>query len=72
MCEQGVFTCVYAGWSTSNWSGAVSSGAPTSRCQQLGRLGSRAATGQPECLSPAAGGIQIVYIHFVLAGFYPD
>lgn len=32
------------------------------RCQQLGRLGSRAATGQPECLSPASGGLQKLHM----------
>jgi len=33
--------CVCKEVCTSSWSGAASSGAHTSRCQQLGRLGSR-------------------------------
>jgi len=52
--------CVCATVCTSNRSATVALGAWISRCQQMVIQGSRAATGQTMCLSPAAGGIHTV------------
>lgn len=56
--------CVCLTVCTSNWSRAAALGTFMSRCQQLGRLGSRSSY-WAECLSPAAGGI-----HFVRMSMY--
>lgn len=49
-----------------HWRGAVGLQDSMFRCQQLGRLGPTAAIGQPGCLSPASGGLQVVHAHFPL------